>query len=126
MLVTPQEVLESNNNKQPFQMKAVPVKDSPVIEILSPKLDGPVASPTAIQLKFTPKGNASVKPETFKAYYGTFQIDITNKLLSVTKVTPQGIDVKEAALPKGDHKITLNIEDSEGRMGSRVIAFEIK
>ena len=125
-LVTPDEMLKSNGAKPPFYPKVVPPLDAPVIDVITPKLDGSITSPTPILLKFVPKAPANVKPDSFKAYYGTFQIDITNRLLGVAQVTAQGINLKEAALPKGSHKITLNVQDSEGRVGSRTIEFEIK
>lgn len=125
-LVTPEEMLKSNSVKRPFYPKAIPPLDAPVIDVITPKLDGSIASPTPILLKFVPKAPANVKPDSFKAYYGTFQVDITNRLLGVAQVTAQGINLKEAALPKGSHKITLNVQDSEGRVGSKTIEFEIK
>ena len=125
-LVTPEEMLKSNSAKPPFYPRVVPPLDAPVIDVITPKLDGYIASPTPILLKFVPKAPANVKAESFKAYYGTFQIDITNRLLGVAQVTAQGINLKEAALPKGSHKITLNVQDSEGRIGSKIIEFEIK
>jgi len=125
-LVTPEEMLKSNSAKPPFYPRVVPPLDAPVIDVITPKLDGSIASPTPILLKFIPKAPANVKPDSFKAYYGTFQIDITNRLLGVAQVTAQGINLKEAALPKGSHKITLNVQDSEGRIGSKIIEFEIK
>ena len=125
-LVTPDEMLKSNGAKPPFYPKVVPPLDAPVIDVITPKLDGSITSPTPILLKFVPKAPANVKPDSFKAYYGTFQIDITNRLLGVAQVTAQGINLKEATLPKGSHKITLNVQDSEGRVGSRTIEFEIK
>jgi hypothetical protein len=126
MLVTESDYIESSKNPIAFYPKYIPPKDAPVIELLVPNLQSPIYSPTAIEVKFVPKSPASIKPETFKAYYGTFQIDITERLLGVAKVAAQGITVKEAALPKGDHKITLNVEDSEGRVGSKVVTFEVK
>ena len=81
---------------------------------------------TQIQLKFLPKTPATTKPETFRILYGTFQIDITERLLKVATVTPQGINVPEAKLPNGKHKLVLNVQDSDGRVGSRLIEFEIK
>jgi hypothetical protein len=96
------------------------------LDLLAPQLGSTVNSPTQIDLKFLPKNPATVKPETFKAYYGTFQVDITSRLLKVAKVTTQGVNVPEASLPKGSHKITLNIEDTEGRIGSRTIEFDMK
>jgi hypothetical protein len=125
-LVTPEEMLKSNSAKPPFYPRVVPPLDAPVIDVITPKLDGSIASPTPILLKFVPKAPANVKPDSFKAYYGTFQIDITNRLLGVAQVTAQGINLKEAALPKGSHKLTLNVQDSEGRVGSKTIEFEIK
>jgi hypothetical protein len=125
-LVTPDEMLKSNSAKPPFYPRVVPPLDAPVIDVITPKLDGSIASPTPILLKFVPKAPANVKPDSFKAYYGTFQIDITNRLLGVAQVTAQGINLKEAALPKGSHKLTLNVQDSEGRVGSKTIEFEIK
>ena len=125
-LVTPEEMLKSNSAKPLFYPRVVPPLDAPVIDVITPKLDGSIASPTPILLKFVPKAPANVKPDSFKAYYGTFQIDITNRLLGVAQVTAQGINLKEAALPKGSHKITLNVQDSEGRVGSKIIEFEIK
>jgi len=37
-----------------------------------------------------------------------------------------GFSIQEAALPKGSHKLTLNIQDSEGRVGSKTVEFEVK
>ena len=124
MLVTIAEMNASNNSPIRLAPKSVPVKDAPVIELVVPKLPGNVSSPTQIELKFQSFAS-SVKPETFKALYGSFQIDITKKLLSVAKVTDVGILVPQAALPKGKHKILLVVEDSAGREGSRLIEFEV-
>jgi hypothetical protein len=46
--------------------------------------------------------------------------------MKVATVTAQGITVPEAKLPSGKHKLVLNIQDSDGRVGSRLIEFEIK
>jgi hypothetical protein len=40
-------------------------------------------------------------------------------------VTASGIKVTEARLPKGKHRIQLSIEDTNGRVGSRWIEFEV-
>ena len=124
LLVTPAEMEASDNSPISFTAKAAPVKDAPTILLLSPKLPGNVSSPTPIELKFQAVA-ASVKPETFKAFYGAFEIDITKKLLGLAKVTDVGIYVPEAALPKGKHKILLVVEDSAGRSGGRLIEFEV-
>ena len=37
-----------------------------------------------------------------------------------------GIDVAEAALPKGSHRLFIEIQDSMGRVGERVVAFVVE
>lgn len=125
-LVSEEEMVRSNSSKTLFYPKTVVSPDAPKIELVSPKLDSTISSPTQIQLKFLPKNPATAKPETFQILYGTFRIDITERLLKVATVTPQGINVPEAKLPNGKHKLFLNVQDSDGRVGSRLIEFEIK
>ena len=125
-LVSEEEMVKSNANKTFFYPKTVVSPDAPKIELVSPKLDSTISSPTQIQLKFLPKTPATTKPETFRILYGTFQIDITDRLLKVATVTPEGINVPDAKLPNGRHKLVLNVQDSDGRVGSRLIEFEIK
>jgi hypothetical protein len=126
LLVTQDEMLQSNAANLLYIARVAPPPNAPVIDLLIPKLDGPIGSPTPIAFRFTTKEPARVKVETFKVFYGTFQIDITNRLLAVAQVTEQGVSLKEAALPKGNHKILLNVEDSEGRVGAKFIELEIR
>jgi hypothetical protein len=125
-LVTEDEVLRSNGNKSQFLPKLAPVPGAPNIDLVTPKLDGLVQSPTPIKLKFQAKPPSAIKPETFKIFYGSFQIDVTERLLGSVKVEPAGFNVDDVALPKGAHKLTLNIQDSDGRIGQRVYEFEVK
>jgi hypothetical protein len=125
-LVTEEEMVASNANKNFFYPKSTISPDAPKIELITPKLDTAITSPTQIQLRFLPKTPATTKPDTFRVLYGTFQIDITDRLMKVATVTAQGLTVPEAKLPSGKHKLVLNIQDSDGRVGSRLIEFEIK
>ena len=124
-LVTQQEMLDSLNAPTQFTPKFVPEKDAPRIVIAAPNLSGPLASPTPITLNFEATSPAAIKPETFKVEYGAFQIDITQRLLSAAKVTAQGMNVQEASLPSGRHKLHLSVEDSMGRKGYRLVEFQI-
>ncbi len=125
LLVTLEEMQESNKAPLQISSRSSPVKDAPVIEIVTPRLLDSVGSPTRIELTFQSTAPSNVKPESFKALYGTFQIDITKRLLSVAKVTETGVLVQQASLPKGQHKILLVIEDSVGRSGSPVFEFAV-
>jgi hypothetical protein len=126
LLVSQEEMNASNNASPPFTAKAVSVKDAPMIELKTPKLSTPVSSPTVIELKFEPTPPSSVKPDSFKVLYGSFEIDITKRILNLAKVTETGVFVPEANLPKGKHKLLMVVEDTAGRKGNRSIDFEVK
>ena len=126
LLVSIEEMNASNNAKPPFTAKSVAPKDAPLIELSAPKLSSAVISPTPIELKFQSTPPSTVKPETFKVLYGSFEIDITKRILNVAKVTESGVFVQEANLPKGKHKLMIVLEDTAGRRGNRSLDFEVK
>ena len=126
LLVSVDEMNASNSAKPPFTAKSVAPKDAPLIELSAPKLSAPISSPTPIELKFQPTPPSAVKPETFKVLYGSFEIDITKRILNVAKVSATGVHVQEASLPKGKHKLLMVVEDTAGRRGNRSIDFEVK
>ena len=126
LLVPADEMNASNNAKPPFSAKTVAPKDAPLIELSAPKLSAPVSNPTPIELKFQPTPPSSVKPESFKVLYGSFEIDITKRILNVAKVSESGVHVKEASLPKGKHKLLMVVEDTSGRRGNKTIEFEVQ
>ena len=126
LLVSVDEMNASNNAKPPFTVKSVAPKDAPSIELSAPKLSAPVSSPTPIELKFQPTPPSAVKPETFKVLYGSFEIDITKRILNVAKVSATGVNVQEASLPKGKHKLLMVVEDTSGRRGNKTIEFEVQ
>lgn len=125
-LVSLQEMQASQAASETLTAKVSPVPGAPQIEVVHPKLDAPVASPTPIQLVFVPAGSSSVRPETFKVLYGRMRIDITQRLVNAAKITAEGISVKEASLPKGSHRLLLSVEDLQGRQGMKSLDFEIK
>ena len=124
-LVSRQEMQASLAAPEPLRAKAGFTPGAPVIEVVAPKLNAPISSPSTIELLFLSAAPSAVWPDTFKAQYGRLRIDITERLLNNTKVTAQGITVKEASLPKGSHRLLLSIEDSEGRQGQKTIEFEV-
>lgn len=126
MLVSIHEMRISNEAPPRLDAKSIPEKDSPVVEVINPKVSSTVSSPTPVDIKFQASPQSSIKPETFKVLYGSFQLDITKRILSVAQVTPQGVSVESAKLPTGKHKLTLTIEDSKGRTGTQVVEFEVR
>jgi hypothetical protein len=125
-LVSLEEMLASSSAADPLVPKTAASPGAPQIDIVHPKLDTPIASPTAIQLVFLPSASSAVRPETFKVVYGRLRVDITQRLTQVAKVTAEGVNIKEASLPKGTHRLLLSIEDQQGRQGVKSLDFEIK
>ena len=126
LLVSVDEMNASNNSKPPFTAKSVTPKDAPLIELSAPKISAPVNSPTVIEVKFKSTAPSTVKPDSFRVLYGAFEIDITKRILSLTKVTETGVFVQEANLPKGKHKLLMVVEDTSGRKGNRVFEFVVQ
>ena len=125
-LVTQEEMQESNKAPPRFTAKTAPEKDAPVIEVVTPVIAGAISSPTPIKMVFQANAPSNVKPDTFKVLYGTFEIDITKRITGKTPVTEQGLQVAQAELPKGRHKLLISVQDTNGRVGNKVIEFEIK
>lgn len=101
---------------------------APRIELLSPNLAAGTnfRSPLAIHVKFLPMGDSQVVPESFRAHYGAFRIDITDRLLKATRVTMEGIQVEKAELPAGNHRLFLRIQDNADRTGEREVKFSVQ
>ena len=125
-LVTPEEASASRASPMPLVPRTTAAPGSPRINLLTPALPGTVNSPTRIQVRFETTLPATIKPESFKVMYGAFKLDITGRITSSSKVTAQGIDVPEAALPKGSHRLWLEIQDSAGRQGMRQVDFVVE
>jgi len=125
-LVSEQEAALSRAAPAMPEAKSVPVPGAPRIVLLQPDVAAAVASPTRIQLRFEAPGDAAIRPETFKVRYGTLRLDITQRITAVSTVTPQGIDVTEARLPKGSHRLYMEIQDSAGRTGERAVGFVVE
>lgn len=126
MLVTPEESAASDAAGGMLIPRMAPQPGAPKIELVAPDLQRPINVPTKIELRFVTNAPAEPKPESFKALYGAFKIDITSRILSSAKVTKQGITVSEAQLPAGKHQLVLTLTDTLGREAQQVLAFTVQ
>ena len=126
MLVTEAEAKASIEAGGLPTPRSSPQPGAPRIELLSPDVKKPISVPTKIEVKFSGNPPAEPKPETFKALYGAFKIDITQRLLGVAKVTKEGIQVSDASLPSGKHQLLLSLTDSLGREAQQVVSFTVQ
>lgn len=110
----------------PLVARSSPQPDAPRIDLLLPDVGRSVPSPTSIRLRFEPRPPAAIRPDSFRVRYGSLGLDITSRVTGSATVTPAGIDVPEARLPKGAHRLTVEIRDSLGRIAERRIDFTVE
>ena len=125
ILVTEAEVKASMEAGGLPTARSMPTPGAPRIELVSPDIKKAVSMPTKIEVKFSGSAPAEPKPETFKALYGAFKIDITQRLLGVAKVTKDGINVSDAMLPSGKHQLLLMLTDTLGRETQQLVSFVV-
>ncbi|MEY4651423.1 MAG: hypothetical protein RI884_4 [Pseudomonadota bacterium] len=126
MLVSEEEAAQSRAAPVQLVARSPLAAQAPVIKLVSPDTAATIPSPTRIALRFEPGPQANIRPETFKVFYGAFKLDITSRITAQSKISEQGIDVSEAHLPKGSHRLVLEIQDSAGRIGSRLVSFVVE
>ena len=125
MLVSEEEAAQSRAAPVQPVARSPLAAQAPVIRLVAPDTAATVNSPTRIELRFEAGPQASIRPETFKVYYGALKLDITSRITAQSPVNAQGVAVPEAHLPKGSHRLVLEIQDSAGRIGSRLLSFVV-
>ncbi len=126
-LVPPNQKLDDfHGSALPPAPQAEP--DAPEIVVDSPKAStGPIQAPVSIALKFVPATGAAIDPAAFKVAVRILGgwMDVTSEIRKRAQVKASGVQVAGAMLPKGKHRIRLQIKDDKGRLGEDIIAFEI-
>ena len=114
------------NTSAPAKLRSLELS-SPRIEVVNPDLAAADAlrSPLPVEVRFHAAAGARIRAESFRAYYGMFRIDVTERLLKHASVSARGIRVEDAELPRGEHSLVLYIEDDAARVGEREIRFSI-
>lgn len=128
-LVTPDEAARDWKRSQiedaPRVAKSF-VPGAPDLALVKPaNLAEPLKAPFPINLAFKAKDGAAIVPESFKALYGTFRLDITDRIVRHAKVTAGGINLDKAEIPSGSHKLILQVKDDRNRQGEVELRFSV-
>jgi hypothetical protein len=125
-LVTPEEAQAARSAGEIMLPRSSQPAGAPRIEVVAPDLTRPIQVPARIEVRFTGGASSEPRPETFKALYGAFRLDITQRLLKFAKVTKEGIVVSEAELPSGRHQLLLTMTDTQGRQIQQTVSFTVQ
>jgi len=125
-LVTVEEARRSMAMGPASIPRAITLPDAPAIVVVAPRdPDKPLVPPVTIRVQFKPQPGSSIAVKTFQALYGFFNIDITSRLLEHAKVTADGLVADNVNIPSGEHEVTLQIADDQGRVGTRTFKFTV-
>ena len=103
-----------------------PKPNAPRIEVLAPEIVGrPLVAPFPIRIRFVAATGREIDPATLRIFYGRLALDITSRILAATPVTQQGLDVPNASVPKGSHRLLLEIRDNTDNIGRSELEFEV-
>lgn len=100
----------------------------PAIDVLQPELvpDSKLKSPLSIAVAFKPLADSRIEVGSFKVLYGALKFDITSRLAQYTQVSPAGFKLDNANIPKGRHRLTLQIQDDKQRLAERELRIEVE
>jgi hypothetical protein len=78
---------------------------------------GMIKSPFILRVRFEPRGGARVDLDSVVVTYQKRPlIDLTQRIKRY--IQPTGIVVEDAAVPAGEHRIRIDVRDTDGRRGS--------
>lgn len=129
-LITPEEAaMEPAAQADPLQggehfaIGREDVEVGPIITVEKPKMGVPQNSPMEIVVKFVPRSHpvdlSSLEVELVKF----INIDITDRVTEYT--TEQGIQLKEANVPLGSHRVRIALADTTGAVSIQEFLFEV-
>lgn len=106
---------------------SAPDSMAPLIAVVDPQaVDRALKNPFRMEIDFKTQAGARLDFSTFRAYYGAFKIDITDRLLKEATRTASGLRLSNVNVPSGSHKIILRIKDDQSRMGERELYFKVE
>ena len=128
-LVNPAEALQFQGEAGYAAQPALRARSvMPLIDILQPEAlpEGKLKAPFPITVAFRAQNDAPIDVHTFKVLYGALKFDITSRLTQYTQVSEEGFKLDNANIPKGKHRLTLQIQDAKQRMAERELRIEVE
>ena len=127
-LITAEEAQASQAAVPMLAVDEAPMNpQGPVIAVVDAEaLAQPVKNPFSMEILLQAQRDAELNFASFKAFYGAFKIDITQRLLKESSKTLTGLKIANVQIPSGRHKILLRVSDTKGRTAEKEIAFKVE
>lgn len=98
----------------------------PSIKIVAPQTNGAeMPSPLRIELVFETSSDAHIVPSTFRVLYGLLKFDLTDNVRQNATISEKGLVAEKASVPKGTHRLFLQIADDKGRVTEQELRVKI-
>jgi hypothetical protein len=129
------ELLSSREYQSELAARAVPGAhyalrgadfNAPTITVVKPA-SASIQPPVDIEVRFTPAAGATVNVSSLKILYGFLKLDVTQRIVKApgVEVSAAGLKASGAQLPKGSHKLLIEVADNLGRMGQQSVDFTV-
>jgi hypothetical protein len=107
--------------------KGAPQPGAPVITLLEPPdPSNIVGTPFPVRVQFATEGGATVAPGALQVYYGSFGIDITERLLKRARFEHNELRIDSAEVPSGKHRLLMRVVDSNNRSSEKLLTLIVK
>lgn len=85
---------------------------------------GLIKSPFTLRVRFEPRGGSRIDTDSVVVTYQKRPlIDLTQRIKKY--IQPTGFAVEGATVPAGDHRIRIDVRDTDGRRGSAEITVRV-
>ncbi len=122
-LVTPEEAARPASIPETLGFRAL--TRGQTIRVVSPDAVGPLKTPLNLRLQFQAHGGSVIDPDSVKVtYLKEPKVDLTERMRR--HIQAQGIDMRDAELPPGEHQLRVEVKDRDGRMSVEVINLMIR
>ncbi len=100
-------------------------KNGPAIRVLAPEIDKVQRSPFRLAVRFVPKPGSTVDTESLKVEaLKIVTIDLTDRVRPY--VSPQGIEMEQARIPSGNHRLRVTIGDGKGGITQEIFTVRVQ
>jgi hypothetical protein len=102
--------------------------NAPTVKVLKPNNSTPIQPPVDIEVHFAAAQGATINISTLKILYGFLKLDVTERILKASgvEVSPEGLKASGAQLPRGSHKLLIEVADNLGRIGRQPVEFTVQ